>query len=630
MAERVDLMQGGIKEAGQKTQNNDSKEQQEIKMIKGWYDEAKQHRAQYDKKWSKYYRAYYGKTWKDQKQTGTSTKPEINIVRPAIQTIVPIMTDAKPGFTVIPKTAKDMEFTEMLSESVDYLWQNQDMLVKMVEVITDMCIIDASILKVTWNSDLQDGLGDVDIEPIDLSKIWVNKECIDFDRKFKYSIEEVTKTVGEWKTIFPKHADDIKPDSQVKDGGNNKEIRGSYNDGENTLVSPVDQDRNKDADPMKGQSNLHDNQVATGWEVWYVDDAIDEYIENDEDGEERKVLKKRFPNGHLTTLLPHQQLILQSTQNPYNGDRQNPYVRFIDTVVPRQFYGQGEAEVLLDTQNMLNRTARVITEYLRLMSNPVWILDKNSGVNTQALTNKISLIIKKEPGTDVKRDFPDSIPPYVFEWFNTLLRLGDTQSGVQDVTQGRKPVGITAAEAIETLQEAAQTRIRLKDRNMENSLNQLGKLITNMMLQYYRGVRYQRVAGKSEDKPDFIEYTIEPVDAEGNAIDTADNAQGYQMIKTVTAWNPETEEYVEMPQQRAMTNKTTFDFKISSGTSLPFQKAQRGQRALQLFDRGAIDRQELLESFEWAKAEEVLQRIEKQEQAIAQQQAMAQQQGVVQ
>ena len=78
---------------------------------------------------------------------------------------------------------------------------------------------------------------------------------------------------------------------------------------------------------------------------------------------------------------------------------------------------------------------------------------------------------------------PHTIPEYIFQFYGEMQKMIDQISGLHDVTQGRKPIGITAAKAISTLQEAAQTRIRLKERNLQVSLTQLGYLVVNTMMQ---------------------------------------------------------------------------------------------------------------------------------------------------
>src|SRR3990167_10324778 len=72
-------------------------EMQEIKMILAWQREAANDRKQHDKEWGERKKAYKGKTWQNEKTADSKSKPEINVVRIVIQTILPILTDANPG-----------------------------------------------------------------------------------------------------------------------------------------------------------------------------------------------------------------------------------------------------------------------------------------------------------------------------------------------------------------------------------------------------------------------------------------------------------------------------------------------------------------------------------------------------
>lgn len=579
-------------------------EVKEIRMIMAWQREAANNRKQFDKHWGERRKAYKGKTWQAQKSSEAKQQPEMNLIRVVVQTILPILTDANPGFNVLPRDPTDIKFTQMLSDSMDSLWDRLGMPTRIVEVLMDQSILDNGCLKVFWNPDLEDGRGDIDIEVKDPENIWVNKGAIDFDRECKVVIERVIKTVGEWKRMFPKVADRIHADSTSEQKQKEEAERPTS---EVTLVSPVDQDKNKNADP--GEAIGDDNSYAEGWEVWYQDDSVVEFELEGSDGKPpEKQLRKKFPNGHLTTLLPWQKIILQSVENPNEGPNFNPYVRFVDTVMPREFYGEGLVESLIDIQKMLNKVAQTIVEYMRLMSNPIWIADKTSGVNWDKVTNKVGLIILKEAGTEVRRDIPPPIPGYIFEFFRLLQSFSNEVSGVHDVTQGRKPAGVTAAEAIETLQEAAHTRVRLKERNMQVSLSKLAKLVIAMMLQKYRAPRYHRVAGADAEVPTFVEFGID------------DGAQdGTLAINRRTwAYDPNQGKYVSTPLETAQATKGLFDVKVQAGTSMPFAKASRSNLAIRLAEGGFIDQTALLETLEWDKSSEVVNRMEAKKQADAQ------------
>jgi hypothetical protein len=202
---------------------------------------------------------------------------------------------------------------------------------------------------------------------------------------------------------------------------------------------------------------------------------------------------------------------------------------------------------------------------------------------------------------------PPAIPGYIFEFFRLLQSFADSVSGVHDITQGRKPAGVTAAEAIETLQEAAHTRVRLKERNMQVSLSKLAKLMISMVLQKYRAPRYHRVAGPDAEVPRFVEFGID------------DSSDGSSLTIKRRAWtyDPEQGKYVASPIEAAQAAKGLFDVKVQAGTSMPFAKAAKSNLAIRLFDSGAIDQQALLDALEWEKAAEVINRMTEQKKLAA-------------
>lgn len=575
---------------------------QEIKMILAWQREAANNRKQFDKHWAERRKAYKGKTWQAQKSSEAKQQPEMNLIRVVVQTILPILTDANPGFNVLPRDPTDIKFTQMLSDSLSSLWDRRGMPIRIVEVLMDQSILDNGCLKVFWNPDLEDGRGDIDIEVKDPENIWVNKGAIDFDRECKYVIERVIKTVGEWKRLFPNVADRIHADSTSEQKQKEEAERPTS---EVTLVSPVDQDKNKNADA--GESIGDDNSYAEGWEVWYEDSTMEEFDLEGTDGTKETKQRKKFPNGHLTTLLPWQKIILQSVENPNEGPNFNPYVRFVDTIMPREFYGEGLVESLIDIQKMLNKVAQTIVEYMRLMSNPIWIADKTAGVNWEKVTNKVGLIILKEAGTEVRRDIPPPIPGYIFEFFRLLQSFADSVSGTHDITQGRNPTGVTAAQAFETLQEAAHTRVRLKERNMQVSLSKLAKLVISMMLQKYRAPRYHRVAGSSAEVPAFVEFGID---------DAGDN-NTLAINRRTWAYDSKQGKYVATPLETAQATKGLFDVKVQAGTSMPFAKTAGNNLAIRLANDGFIDQKALLDKLEWEKTDEVIARMKAEKQAAA-------------
>jgi len=59
------------------------------------------------------------------------------------------------------------------------------------------------------------------------------------------------------------------------------------------------------------------------------------------------------------------------------------------------------------------------------------------------------------------------------------------------------------------------------------------------------------------------------------------------------------------------------DVKVTTGSTLPFAKAEKEQKLLQLFDRGIVDQQEVLQGTDFPNWEAVLQRVTERQQAAA-------------
>lgn len=256
-------------------------------------------------------------------------------------------------------------------------------------------------------------------------------------------------------------------------------------------------------------------------------------------------------------------------------------------------------EMLIPTNKVIDKVLSNMCDYMNMMGNPVWIISYDSGVKREDVTNQFGLIIMKNPGGEVRREIPPPMPAYYIQLWQALLSLADTISGVHDATQGRRPVGITAAEAISTLQEAAQTRIRLKERNLQQALIQLGFLVVATMMQYYTEPRVVKITGRNE-WPDYFEFWLEDSGDPNKPLIA--NMQNF--VKTDRGY----ERKLEI--NRAAPSRGLFDIEVTGGTSLPFQKEKRGTLARELYKAKVIDEEDLLDALEWPNKEKALRKIE--------------------
>jgi hypothetical protein len=562
----------------------------ELKLALSLIEKAKTARKTVDKDWAKYEAYYNGDQWYGKNRPTYRAAPVANKIRPAIQTILPIMTDTQPGVDITPQEPSDFSFASSLSEVVRVMWNKRCVTLTITEALLDSLKFNGGILKVVWDQDLEGGSGDVHVVRIDPHNFYPAEGAIDCNNNCPYIIEFYPARVGELKRKYPGKAGEIRAT-----GGRDKQ-KENGSTGFNTdilLVSPID--KATGPFPEIGGSTGSDNDVVWVAEIWIDDESVEEVALDDGTTEQRK----KYPDGKIIQCVPDLNLLLTVDENPYR-DGLKPYIRLIDTIVPGRFWGEGEIGPYIAVQDMINRTLATIYDYLNAMTNPVWILDSDSGIDPSMITNQIGLILLKNRGSEVRREPAPSMPPQVFEFYSMMNQAFDTESGVHDITQGRKPVGVTAAEAMNTMQEAAQTRIRLKERNMQSALNQMGHLIVSRILQFYRKPRIVKITGDN-NFPEYYEFYIE---------DTPDgkmkfNKLDYKFDEVGKKYVPSQRGYQSVGESKGM-----FDIQIVSGTSLPAMKAQRGNLALRLADSKMIDQKALLDSLEWPNKEEIINRMQ--------------------
>jgi len=564
-------------------------EKADVDLVFKFLEQAKKDREKYDKDWDRWEKYYDGQQWEQQRPAGKAM-PVANVIRRTIQSIFPIMTDAKPGFDVLAKTPMDYNFADLLSTLIHGWWGIRAMNNTLVNTIMQCLFYNVGIQKVVWDEELEGGLGDVRVDDIDPRDIFVAKNTIDFDKNCPFVIHRMWKPLGELKRLFPEKAKYITLTGEDKE---KQAKRITSYDGNVQVVSPIDK---KAKYPLSTDNSSGDSDIVEIYEAWINDNTLVEEDLKDEDGTTKRVSKKRFPLGKIITVTANR-VLLQSSGNP-RKDGRKPFIRYVDMIRPNRFYGDGEIEQLYEVQKMINRTLALIYDCMNLMGNPVWVVDTSSGVDTDKLSNLVGMIIEKNPGSEVKRDMAPPVPGYIVDFYKEIMKLADETSGIHDVTQGRAPTGITAASAISELQEAAQTRLRPKERNLNTSLTQLGHLIINTMMQYYTTTRVVRVTKKS-GWPDFFEFYFK------------DSEQGTQYVKREYRYDEEQKKYISAQDWlESGYSKGDFDIDVQSGTSLPFAKDKKQQLALSLYDKKAIDQRDLLDKLDWEKRDETIKRMD--------------------
>lgn len=443
--------------------------EKERKLVEWVYSKFKQAyvaKAPLMDKWKEYMSAYKGTYFQNKNLPDYKSNEISNHVFSTIETIRPIMTDNNPKFLAVPSTPQGMEFSADVQTALDYEWDREKMSLKLPAQLIPMLVYGNAIWFVQWDG--KDGeYGNISIKPVDPFNIFPDPLAESIDNS-EFLVYATYRNANQIKQQFPEKASAIEGSRITM----------------SELVAERDNNDTQDA-----------NQVLI-LEMWCRD-----WVTMDESVEGKKQLK--YPKGRVITCLPELGILLSDKKNPYK-DGKFPFVLMKNYDIPFEFWGVGEVEQVMSPQHYVNELTNQIIDNAKNTANMQWIIDKNSGIGQGKLTNRPGLVIRKTPGSEVRRDTPPAMPSYVREQIEVLKKDIQDISGVFDSLKGEQQGSVTAASAILALQEASQARIRLKIKLMEASLSELAQIVYSRMQQFWKLDRWVRVTDV-EGNPSFRE-----------------------------------------------------------------------------------------------------------------------------
>lgn len=425
-------------------------------------------------KWKQYESAYTGEMFKNVSKPDYKSNQITNHIFSTIESIRPIMTDNDPQFVAEPTTPDGMSVAGDIQVALNYEWNREKMNTKLPAQLLPMLIYGTCVWFLPWDA-TKGETGEVSCKAVNPFNIFPDPLAEDVESA-EYIIYATYKHANQLKKAFPDKAE--------------------YFVGGNISMSELVADRDKNA---VGQQD----QILT-LEMWYRDWTSREEIE-DEKGNKKSIQK--YPNGRVITCCPDIGVILSDKPNPYK-DGKFPFVIMKDYEKPFEFWGHGEVEQILSPQIYMNELSNQIIDNAKSTANMPWIVDRNCGITPGKLTNRPGLVIRKNPGTEVRRDTPPTMPTYVRESIEVMKKDIQDISGVFDSLKGEKQTGVVAAQAIMALQEASQSRIRLKIKIMEEHLSDLATMWYSRMQQFWKFDRWVKVTD-IENNVDFKKITPE-------------------------------------------------------------------------------------------------------------------------
>ena len=574
-------------------------EEKAIKLVEHLYQKAKQARKSYDDKWLDYYRMFRGRQWKESRPSYRHAEV-VNMIFTAIQGSVPILTDARPKPEFIPMEPGDLELAQVLNDVLESDWNDGNWLYVLTEIIYDSHFYGTAFGSLKYDPEAADGAGRIVFRCEDTFCAYPDRHARNVNLNANYFVWAEPEPIDKLKREYPEVAKYIKSDlldlSKYERENFSEQVRFRQAGDSRTFTEGSSQYNLESRDEaLKIELFIHDTE--------YCEEEIKE-VNKETGNEETKYLQKlKYPKGR--NICVANGVLLNDGEIPYD-DRKFPYLRLVNYILPHEFWGISEIEQLEGPQKIFNKLLSFALDVMTLMGNPIWVVDTTSGVDTDTLFNRPGLIVEKEPNTEVRREEGVHLQPYVLQMIDMIKMWFDDVSGYTQASRGVRPDGVTAAAAIEALQESSQTRLRQKTRNIDAFLQDFGKMYASRVFQHYDAPRVFRVTGQNNATRYFkFHVDKEPV------LDPLTNQPTGEVnrVAKIRTFETGVDGKPYESEERAYQIRGEFDVRITSGSGLPFEKNRIESQSMNLFDRGIIDGEEVLRNIKYSNAEAVMKRM---------------------
>ena len=410
-----------------------AEERKSLKMMEQMFDSAKKAKEHKIGRWRRNEELYRGDFFKPFNLPKYKSRVVANTVHSTVETIYSILTDRKPKTDIMPKREDQVDQARIAQEAVESEMDKQKFNRAISSMKKDGLIYGNGFLKMHYDNKL----GHIVYQTPDPYTVFIDPlattlqdaSCVVFATP-KY-VKDIAKqypngkyvksegTLNEYKS-FVKHSDRYAESRDYK-----TDLREE---------SPAYKSDNSDEKTYKGGQALLK-------EAWYWEDD----------------------QLYLCTWAG--KILLQKEIAPYPFI---PLVTFKNYMDAHTIWGKGEPEII---ETLAVGTSILLSQGLDniiYQGNPAVVMSKAMAKHPgNRPTDKPGQIFYTAgPHEQINRLPAGDISASTLPMAQNLMQIGDTVSGVHDITQGRNPSGVTAGRAIAQLQEASQQIIRTKEREV--------------------------------------------------------------------------------------------------------------------------------------------------------------------
>jgi len=523
-------------------------------------------------KWSRNYELSRNKHWAQ-----TSDKISLmtaNLLFTHRQRTVNMLTDNNPTFNIVkrgnPDEVQSDDVYDDLLHIAEFWWGDTEQQSVLEKSVQNGETYGCTIEKVIFNPDLEFNLGEVETEIVDPYHFGFYPVKAKDIQKAEANFHYWPMSVREAKRRWPEFADDITSDDEfLKElGDTRREVTANTKGQPKGYFSTF-------GGIVKNMLNLSGDSKVEGAEILICECWAKDYTT----GEDGLPLYKG--NIRTITVCNGGKIVLEDRSNPSisetleDEEAQKTYLydKFPFTLTPSISdnslpWGVSDYEQLENLQIEVNKTLTQFTMFKDKVAGFKFINPITSGVSNSEITNRTGILnpSNEQAANGLKYIDPPKMPADLTTALNLYKELFFLISGSFELEAAQTPgKEVIAYKAIAALIEHASNMLKGKISNYGKMARERGRMFLSHVMNFY-----------TEDR--WI-----PVESDGIEEQRAINGRSLLIPAKLT---------------------------VVSGSTMLKSKVVQREEALSLYDKGAIDAEELLKKIDWSDWKQVVKRMQ--------------------
>lgn len=455
-------------------------------------------------------------------ETADDPNSNTNIIKPIVDSQIADLVDKPQAVSAKGVELSDELYAIQTQHMMDFILDHNKFKQKLERAEHDRLELGTSVYKVYFDEDALGGRGLPTYDVVDPANFFPDPKITAYTnlQDAEFIIHATWKPLSWFRRVFPK--------------------RGKY---------------------LQRQVNvLYDPKIYEG----------DNSDESDYTTSQRALLLEfytRDDEGELYCLSVSQQIILQDTREEDGKlQRRDMYPFVVIPCYPQRgiLWGQGDVELLIPTQDIINDLDDQIRINARLMGNPqiAFGIGAGRGFDPRKWTSTAGLRIPMRDVNSFRVVEGRPVSPDVINRREKAFQEADVISGRPDVTRGQQPSGVTAFRAIAALQQAGQKGTVHKKEMLKEGFRQVLQLLYDEMIEQWDEEMWVRIEGQM---PDYKFY-------DPRKLREVDRLIPNEMADANMPNEPE-HKVLEDESGKPMTRVAEFDLSITIGDGMPSDKA---------------------------------------------------------